>query len=387
MPSSKLKNSMLVDIAGSKLTGAMPAIDGSALTGVSGFMKNASDPATDTNPSGGVGIGWVNTSDGEIFICTDATTDANVWYNVGGGDGDVAPFHGAGQISGFSAGGAPNTNRIDKYSFTSNADATDHGDISTAHSNTSGSSSTTHGYVAGGEPAAVTIEKFPFAGSNVSTTDVGDLTVLRYGTTGCSGITHGYSCGGRNPSSTDINVIEKHSFSTDGNATDVGDMTIVRMQAAGTQSTTHGHISGGNSRPGGPPATNTNRIDKFSFSTDGNATDLADLSVTRQGSGGHSSSTHGYASGGHDGTTPYVNTIDKFSFAAGSNATDVGDLTVARYLLSGTSSSTHGYSAGGYLGPNSDTIDKFPFASNANATDVGNLTIARYAPGNGSLQY
>ena len=64
MPSSKLKNSMLVDIAGSKLTGAMPAIDGSALTGISGFMKNASDPATDTNPSGGVGTGWVNTSDG-----------------------------------------------------------------------------------------------------------------------------------------------------------------------------------------------------------------------------------------------------------------------------------------------------------------------------------
>ena len=49
MPSSKLKSSMLNSIAGSKLTGAMPAIDGSALTGISGFMKNASDPATDTN--------------------------------------------------------------------------------------------------------------------------------------------------------------------------------------------------------------------------------------------------------------------------------------------------------------------------------------------------
>ena len=88
MPSSKLKSSMLNSIAGSKLTGVMPAIDGSALTNVSGFMKNASDPAIDTNPSGGVGTGWVNTTDGEIFICTDATTGANVWYNVGGGTGD-----------------------------------------------------------------------------------------------------------------------------------------------------------------------------------------------------------------------------------------------------------------------------------------------------------
>ena len=156
MPSSKLKNSMLVDIAGSKLTGAMPAIDGSALTGVSGFMKNASDPATDTNPSGGVGSGWVNTSDGEIFICTDATTNENVWYNVGGGDGDIQPWTFQGTIAGYSAGGyndpgvATYSNIIDKYSFSTDGNATDVGNLTVVRGYASGQFSSTHGYTAGG---------------------------------------------------------------------------------------------------------------------------------------------------------------------------------------------------------------------------------------------
>ena len=37
------------------------------------------DPVANTNPTGGVGTFWYNTVSGEKFICTDATTDANVW--------------------------------------------------------------------------------------------------------------------------------------------------------------------------------------------------------------------------------------------------------------------------------------------------------------------
>ena len=69
-------------------------------------------------------------------------------------------------------------------------------------------------------------------------------------------------------------------------------------------------------------------------------------------------------------------TIDQISFSTDGNATDVGNLTVARGRLSGQSSATHGYSSGG--GPGYDIIDKFPFSSSfTTATDVGNLTANR----------
>ena len=68
---------------------AMPAIDGSNLTGISSFTKNANDPAGNTNPAGGVGTIWANTTSGELYVLTDATTDANVWTNVGNGTGPI----------------------------------------------------------------------------------------------------------------------------------------------------------------------------------------------------------------------------------------------------------------------------------------------------------
>ena len=81
-------------IAASSITGALPAIDGSALTGISSGSStlasltdstvSASDPAVDTNPSA-VGHLWINSSSGESFVCTDVTTDDNTWTNIGDG--------------------------------------------------------------------------------------------------------------------------------------------------------------------------------------------------------------------------------------------------------------------------------------------------------------
>ena len=117
MSRQKVNNDMITGLTSSKLTGAMPAIDASALTGVGdGITKSASDPATNTNPSDGVGALWLNTTDSNLFACTDATTDSNVWYNVGGGEGDIEPllFFQA-TIAGFAAGGhnGGNINNID----------------------------------------------------------------------------------------------------------------------------------------------------------------------------------------------------------------------------------------------------------------------------------
>ena len=49
------------------------------IAAVSTATKSSSDPTISTNPSSGVGTKWINTTSGEIFLCTDATAGANKW--------------------------------------------------------------------------------------------------------------------------------------------------------------------------------------------------------------------------------------------------------------------------------------------------------------------
>jgi hypothetical protein len=47
------------------------------------------DPLITSNLA--VGHFWINSTSGEAFVCTDATTDANVWTNIGDGTQDIQP--------------------------------------------------------------------------------------------------------------------------------------------------------------------------------------------------------------------------------------------------------------------------------------------------------
>jgi len=360
-------------IASSKLSGALPAIDGSAVTNFSprAVVKNASDPTISTNHANGVGTVWANTTSGEMYVCTDATAGANVWTNMGSGSGDVQPWIFQGTVSGYSAGSQTSTsNIIDKFSLVSDANATDVGDLTVTRGDTAGQSSETHGYCSGGNPGGVNvIDKFSFTADG-NATDVGDLLTGNSYMAGQSSTTHGYVSGGSVPGTGNVNLIEKFTFVSNNNATDVGDMTITRHGLAGQSSETHGYNSGGES--GGAK----NEIDRFTFASDANAADVGNLTASRGYTTGQSSTTHGYTSGG----LPSDNVIDKFAFAASSNATDVGDLTTGRRGIAGQSSTTNGYASGGRGVV--DTIDKFSFSTDGNSSDVANLTVARqYASG------
>ena len=48
------------------------------------------DPLVASNPSA-VGHVWVNSTTGQAYICTDISTNNNVWKNIGNGTGDVNP--------------------------------------------------------------------------------------------------------------------------------------------------------------------------------------------------------------------------------------------------------------------------------------------------------
>ena len=53
-----------------------------SLNGLSDATVTSSDPALNTNPSSGVGTLWINSSSGTSYICTDATSNSNVWTNI-----------------------------------------------------------------------------------------------------------------------------------------------------------------------------------------------------------------------------------------------------------------------------------------------------------------
>ena len=372
-----ITNNKIVSMSSSKLTGALPALNGSNLTGLPSTIdtKSANDPAIDTNPSA-VGHLWANTTSGEMFVCTDNTAGANVWYNVGGGSGDVEPWSFPGTIAGYTAGGSNITayqNVIDKYSFATDGNATDVGDLTRTVPSSAGQSSSTHGYACGGYPNSNVIDKFSFT-IDGNATDVGNLTVGRSHGAGITSETHGYISGGLVTDTNAHDTIDKFPFATDSDATDVGDLTQQRRGASGTQSPEHGYTVAGNDGSSGY----YNIIDRFSFASNNNATDVGDATVARAYAGNHSSTTHGYASGG-PASNPATNVIDKFQFAASSNSTDVGDLTTTGGDRAGSSSTTSGYAAGRRVHPNfSGGIEKFSFVSDGNAANIGSLSFTRY---------
>jgi hypothetical protein len=371
-----ITDAKIIGLNSSKLTGAMPAISGASLTGITETTNSASDPAIDTN--GTLGDIWVNTASGEMFILTDATAGENVWTNVGGGDGDVQLWSYPGLTSGYAQGGNGRSDVKDKWSFASDGNAADAGNLTVARSSYSGYSSSTNGYAAGGgtnsSPNSDIIDKFPYA-SDGDSTDVGNLIIITGTASDASSSTHGYTFGGLDTASG--NFICKTTFSADADSTDVGDLTFYRYGLSGHSSETHGYASGGVQTPQGYQKI----IEKFTFASDADATDVGDLSTTRgDRSSGNSSLTHGYVAGSHQGgASGYTNVIDKFTFASDADATDVGDLTQTKLGMAGAGSLTFGYWAGGSTGSPSNVIEKSSYATDGNATDVGDCTVSVFS--------
>ena len=316
-----------------------------------------------------------------MFVCKDATAGENIWVNVGSGFGGVGKAFGGkgpGTIAGFTAGGydvGGQYNIIDKFTFGSANNATDHGDISVKRFRSTGHSSLTHGYAASGETTinCNIIDKFPFA-TNSGAVDHGYLSVsVRYGkAAGVSSATDGYSLGGQlSSTSAFTTIIQKFNFTSNSVSNIHGNLTLARNVASGHSSDTHGYASAGSATS---PALEVT-IDKFVYASESDATDHGDLRVARYAGCGNSSATDGYNVGGHTG--PRTDAMDKFSFASNVTASDHGNLVVIAAGKSGQSSTTHGYASGGYQPPIIGGIDKFAFGSANNATDHGDLSVAR----------
>lgn len=191
-----------------------------------GFLAGGHPPHTNTIQS------FSFATDGDA---TNVGSLSQTRYHAAPG---VSPTHGFIAGGTMATTGLPKFKLIETFPFVlSSGDVTvsNIGDLTQFVSAGQGaSSSATHGYIHGGQqintPDGVgtpygldndRIEKYSFA-TSADGVDVGNLTTTRYETAGSSSSTHGYSAGGRNPGLN--NTIEKYPFAADTNATDVGDL-------------------------------------------------------------------------------------------------------------------------------------------------------------------
>jgi len=364
----------------------LPAVSGAALTGVVGATKNASDPTVSTNPSTGLGTEWQNTTSGEVFILTDATAGANVWTNVGGRSGDVAPYVLQGSNYGYCAGGyswngsIANWTYIDRWSYASTGNAVDVGDLAAEYASgaqqgphrAGSASSSTHGYVLGGSGGKDDIEKYSFATATANASKVSDLVVPGENAAWSNG-TYAYVAGWCEPAG---NMIQQMAYASDACTDTTANLDNVWSKHVVTQTTTYGYVVGGTV---GAPA--TDKINKWQFATTNDSADVAVLTFARRDSGwGSSSLTHGYHAGGTlTAAATKINSIEKHQFSNDGNATDVGDLGGTWYAFGSNSSTTHAYGFGREAASStgSNEIHRIAFASDGNSADVGDLTQVR----------
>jgi len=368
-----VSSNSIVGIAASKLTGALPAVSGAALTNVvEGVYFNASDPTISSNKS--LGFLWANSTSGEMFMCTDATAGANVWTNVGSGSGNVAPYGWQGDVEFYMVGGVSGSTRVDtmdKVTFASDSSSTDIGDFGATTSSCSGSHSDTAGWCASGQfdsanSAAVKYFTFANATTTVDHGTLNDGNGHRRGAAGYSDGAYGYMAGGY-VGVPIIGFITRYQYASANQAVDLGDLTDARKPVP-CQSTDHAYVIGGE---GASPTTRISRFNFASSITLAQHGDLASASGQGDNSAGVSSTTHGYV-GGH-----YSTTHQKFSFASANTTATLANTTTSGHgHAQGAGSTTYGYYVGG--APSTSTVDRFQFGSDNDMTAITSLTQGRY---------
>jgi len=94
------ENHLLIDTSGNVGIGTTSptqkldvngTIKATAFSGPGVATVSSSNPATNTN--GSVGDIYANSTTGQMFVCTDATSNNNVWRNVGNGTTDIEPIN------------------------------------------------------------------------------------------------------------------------------------------------------------------------------------------------------------------------------------------------------------------------------------------------------
>ena len=323
---------------------------------------------------------WVDSSNGDMYICTAHTAEDATWQNMEGDDINLFQMQGD---TGYVHGGTPNITNIYSFPFSAPVSTSDIAEVTTTHDYTSKGSmkDATHAYVAGGGPAYYTdvIQRWGFSAPQASG-DIGELTSDRGYIANTTDKTNGQLYGGITDPGASTNTIERFPLSASpSNSSDTSAELAANIQGAvGISDLTNskGWVCGGNTEPG-----TTRRDTIYQFANDvssGTGTDWGNLQSSKSYCGGATDGTNGFTVGG-ESPGGGTNELDKFPFSSPGNAADQGDLTITVLNNSGHASPTEIFSAGGYSpspGVRRDVIEKFTYASPGNSADTAELAQA-----------
>ena len=362
------------------------------------FVTSSSDPVktNDTGEGYAAGTTWVNTSSGQVFICSDNSAEDSVWY---GQEGDIInePFTIAGS-NGYIIGGYGNTGLVDtqeKVSFTSPANATDFGEAGRTVRNqgfgVQCDSSKSYGFTFGGlrDPwptNTADIERHGFS-APTSGTNTGELTSNRESMATSTDGTKSMLMGGLSVSdgTQALDTIEMVTLSTSGESTSAAsgaELSALVGYASGASDTVNGrgYRTGGNHFGASPPypQSASDVIEYSAFASTADATDWGNLVTARQGHHACHANTTGVWASVHGGG-PVNTQIETFSFSSPGNATDVGEMSTTFGGHAGHSSTDYGFATGGAT-PRSgyhDQIDRFSLVSSGDGADFGEISASR----------
>ena len=228
----------------------------------------------------------------------------------------------------------------------------------------------TNAFYAGGSqiPAGLNVIQKITVASIGNAVDYGDLNGNRASAAGVSNTTRSIIAGG-NQDSPAVNIIEYFSTIQSGNSIDFGDLSAAEEGLFGAvNSSTRGLISGVGSY-------GNNTIEFITMSTTGNSTDFGDLIQGVGGAAGGGNSTRGIVAGGlAPSPVSQTNIIQFVTIATLGNAQDFGDLTQNRSGMNAMSSPTRAVFAAGAIFPTMyNIIDFVEIATTGNAVDFGDL--------------
>ena len=278
----------------------------------------------------------------------------------------------------YASGSAPGGNvlSMDKVNYSTDTSLSVAGAVlSLAQFGYGATGNSTAGYFGGGRAAApgtpifTTMDKLTYSSDTRATVPGASLSAARYGVAATGNSTAGYFGGGYpGPRST----MDKVTYSSDTRTTVPGAFLSIpaRYYLAATGNQTAGYFGGGSI----PGASNTQRMDKITYSTDTRTSLPAtgQLSAAGQLNNATGNSTAGYFGGvgGNPGAGGKT-TIDKITYSTDTRSTvpAAGSFLVARFAHGATGNSTAGYFGGGYLNINNvlSSVEKIDYATDTRA--------------------
>ena len=358
---------------------------------------NAGAPAKtdDTGLGYNQGTIWIDSTNGDMYVCSDHSAENATWLNMEGDDVNLFLYQANSKIgrSGGCRDPSPTyqSTHIQMMSVASEGDSADIGETSPSL----GVKGWQTGCAKDGYPASYvywyggitttpgnspTDEMVRHGISSPATlADIGEIgNKHAFGGTACNSsnwFVWGGGGGATSISPPFTTQIEKVTFASPASTSDSGGDLATDIAHFGA------HTDLVNSRAyqtGGEVGSGPTEVDTLAYFSlgisSGNETDYGEASYATHKMGSSTSTTHAYHFGSH---SPFTDLIEKYPMTAPTSNTDVGNLLQGMYEGGGASAPTVSYQIGGATYPPNaslDQISKFSTASDANATDVGETT-------------